>query len=91
MRAALRAWWHGIGLRDAVVFTLPFVALVVFTYAVAVARAARARDFDDWWSRPKGVHQFAGYQLRGWMNALDAQSIAHKPGTHAATLMFGQY
>lgn len=65
-------WWQRIKTRDLVFFTLPLLLLVLYIYASAVARTAKAREFDDWWSRPKDIYRYAGYQIRGWFNLLPA-------------------
>lgn len=57
-----------------VAIALPALA-ALYVYGQSASHAARARHFDDWWSRPQRIYHFTGYQARGWMNLLSAHSL----------------
>lgn len=69
-------WWRRITLLDALVVTLPVMALVLWLFVGAVSDYDRIRQFDDWWSRATSVRKFGFYRLRSAWRSLEMNELA---------------
>lgn len=69
-------WWRRITLLDALVFTTPLLALVLWLFAGAVLDYRRIRQFDDWWSRATSVRKFGYYRVRTALRSFEMNELA---------------
>ncbi len=69
-------WWRRITLLDALVVTLPIMALALWLFFGAVSDYDRIRQFDDWWSRATSVRKFGYYRLRSAWRSLAMNELA---------------
>jgi len=72
----LRGWWRRLTLLEAVVFTLPPMALAVWLFFGALNDYARIRRYDDWWSRATSVRKFGYQRVRGAWCSLRLNELA---------------
>ncbi len=69
-------WWRRITLLDALMLTLPVMALALWLFIGAVSDYDRVRQFDDWWSRATSVRKFGYYRLRSAWRSLEMNELA---------------
>lgn len=72
----LRGWWRRLTLREALVFTLPPMALALWLFFGALNDYARIRRYDDWWSRATSVRKFGYQRVRAAWNSLRMNELA---------------
>lgn len=69
-------WWRRITLLDALVVTLPIMALALWLFVGSVSDYDRIRQYDDWWSRATSVRKFGFYRLRSAWRSLEMNELA---------------
>jgi hypothetical protein len=62
-------------LRDALLFSVPLMALAVGLLGAACLDYHRISQFDDWWSRATSVRKFGWYRVRAALNAPSASTL----------------
>jgi hypothetical protein len=73
-----QGWWRRVTLRDAIVFTLPPMALALWLFGAAVMDYHRVRQFDDWWSSATSIRKFGWLRLRTALRSLEVTEVSKR-------------